>query len=338
MLIMPQTKSSHSTNPNYKYLLKPGTYFSFKLDNYNNFLEDSKKILDDNNLIIITDIDGKYDAEIPSEYKLFTDENLPETVAEYKFSTENNNVLYIGAFNYSFDEKNQNTIDNIRNYSSLNSIEEYFSKNSGVETTSSDIFEYAFNKGKLYDIYPLLQQYSDDLSIKSEYQNLDDLYDFDFSKFIYRASPNNSLSLNNLTEDIKINSDISLKSYYKSIDNNNPGIPSVFMYKTNNSDPKFFLSCRNIYIPCKRIQVSLNEGSYTFIFIFPEYMLKAGDSLNGIKEIFYYSSAIFSTEDTPTIYYSYAHDSSLYPENDLFSYFSDDLKDNLGTLNGFIFN
>lgn len=311
-------------NENYKYLLKPQNNFTFYLYNYYTANYNSgllTNISDENDYFKIGILDGIYDN---TEYtkNIYTDENLKEVLKEYKFtdvqdSSELSHAeITIGGFNYNFEDKAINNVDNIRNSTELFNINILYSKN--PSNPGNTWLEYLFNNTALFNIYPVLQQFADaGESISDQYLNFADLYDFDFSKYIYRANPNNTLNFTNLNQDIYVNTNITLKSYSEE------KIP-VFMYKTTNPDIMFFLSCRNIYIPYKKILSAQINGEYTYIFIYPEYMFKnnTGNTLHGMKEILEYSSAIFSTEKNVTIKYSYIKENELYP-NEFNSYNTD---------------
>ena len=191
-------------NVNYKYLWRPLYNFSFSLADYKQLT--SKEIVDPNDYFPINTLDGVYSSDITYTKNYYSQENLPSIVSEYARTilSASNDIEYskitIGTINYNFDNKSQNSIDYIRNYSELKNISILYSKNT-ENISTSDIWEYLFNNAPLFDIFSILQPYTE---TGVEMLTLGDLYDYDYSKYIYRASPNLSLILTKLDNPIKV--------------------------------------------------------------------------------------------------------------------------------------
>lgn len=217
----------------------------------------------------------------------YTSENiykLPFTFLNYSVT----NPIYIGVLNmydnnilkyYSIDTLiNKSVLQNLGNYYAEKTIDDYSNNNLYINLTYKNF----------YDVLKFTKIFaSNNITYKDSLTKYSDLYDTDFSKYIYRAKYN-------LTKTI-INGES--KIFYP-----------IFSVESSHDDLECFVYIRNIPIYYKKFITSYHNNKYNYIFIYPEYLLTNQqqyiDSIQKIK---------FNYSENIVINYSYLKDQQLIP-------------------------
>lgn len=237
------------------------------------------------------------------------------------YTSDLNKNIVIGSFRW-YDENNTSKVytpDTFAFGNKLNKLAEIVN-----EQSDTDVYDTWAEKlvkhDNLYDLLDLLGKYDVEKdNIISTYNKYTDMYDYDFSNYIYRA------------KEEKINT-------YD--DNNCLTVKSpIFKVYTKNKDLKFNLIFRNIPIPMKKIELSsFTKNSipmYSFVFIYPEYLFRQAGT-NELEPEYILSLAYIEAENndpSDVIFYDYLNsDDELYPISETSNIVT------IGNLNNFVNN
>ena len=208
--------------------------------------------------------------------------NFPLTL-DWDTSLYDNNI-YLGYFNDT--SAADNNIDLLVNSSNLENIKQYLSEQDNKDYTIDSLNFYLLYKdlNSAIKFTSILQSDIIYNNINNSMNKYKELYDIEYSKYLYRANRNNRLLVT--SGELRMN--------------DSQEFISIFSVDTNNQNLECDLYIRNIPIPFKKWMSSVQNGLYHFIFIAPNYILKNYTQyIKAIQKIKF--------NDTSNIYINYSY-------------------------------